>query len=262
MVIAAVGGYWWSSKPGYNNEEEKVLAEKSPPVDTVTPTDSVETDTVRTYREVRVNETNYAYILASGIDPVKLSLIPNYTEKISSAAITKVNNCSAGINGGFYGLDDKPLGLRVINEQEISRKKTSNLFNGYVVIETDGRMSISGDEPTTTPKYALQTGPLLLLNGSIQNLSMASDKNARRMVMGVDGEGKAILISVFFAVSEDSGPLLSQLGEIVKSISDKEKLGMSAAVNLDGGSASAIYTPEVSLSEYNSVGSWWCVREG
>ena len=169
--------------------------------------------------------------------------------------------CRAGVNGGFYGTDDHPLGLMTISGQEISRTKTSLLLNGFAAVVCENRrcfMSIS-DQPTPGAKYDLQTGPLLLSEGIVKPLSLISDKPARRMVLAT-GETDTYLISVFNGEAETAGPNLADLPELVKQIGTINHLNLEKAINLDGGGASALHFPGADLDETKPVGSWWCVK--
>jgi exopolysaccharide biosynthesis protein len=196
------------------------------------------------------------YLLERGIDPENLILINNTGIKKTSEELIKSNNCSSGINGGFYGTDDKPVGWMVINNEQISKPKESTLFNGYIIIDNSA-FDIS-NSPKTGVLYGLQTGPLLVSNGKPWKLDLIRDKPARRMVMGTADDG-IFLLAVFNGEAETTGPQLMDLPSWVMQIADKEKLIIDTAINLDGGGASAFYSTNVFLKESSSVGSWWCV---
>lgn len=196
------------------------------------------------------------YLLERGIDPENLILINNTGIKKTSDELIKNHNCLAGINGGFYGTDDKPLGWMVIDNVQISKPKESKLFNGYITI--DNSTFKINDSSDAGVLYGLQTGPLLVSNGRPWKLDLIRDKPARRMVMGRAKDG-IFLLAVFNGEAETTGPQLMDLPNWVMQIADKEKLIIDTAINLDGGGASAFYSSKVFLKESSPVGSWWCV---
>ncbi len=192
-------------------------------------------------------------------------LINNLEKKVLSAQLMDENKCTTGINGGYYGTDDKPQGWMVIEGKQISRRKTSLLMNGYVYTATGKTLYVSDRFPGEPVEYGLQSGPVLMTNGYPHKLSMARDKNARRMVVANSKSGEAFFISVYNPNYLYSGPMMVELPQLIKNLSDREHLDIVTAVNLDGGNASAFINDDqgnqISLFETTMVGSWWCVSE-
>lgn len=206
---------------------------------------------------VNTDVGNFAYFIQTEISGMDLLLFNNTQTKSDSKQLMIDLNCTAGINGGFYGTNDQPLGWMLIDNKEVSRVKSSELLNGFIWI-TDTRVTIS-QKTNDLSKYGLQTGPILITEGETWKLKMARDEKARRMVMGT-ADQKAFILAVFDRYADLDGPYLADLPEIVQIIANKEGLVVDNAINLDGGSASAIYTDLGNLEEISNVGSWWCVR--
>jgi len=203
------------------------------------------------------SSVNYSYVVYEIVSN-DVVLISNYQEKKSSVQLIDENGCVAGINGGFYGEDGKPQGLVVIKGSQTANKKASLLFNGYVY--TDRVQIKVARDMIDNPEYAVQTGPLLFENGRRIDLKIKNDKPARRMVVAETKTGKAYFLSFYNPESKLDGPKLADLpGELAR-VAEEKGLKVESAINLDGGSASAFYSPEITLSELLPVGSWWCVK--
>ncbi len=198
----------------------------------------------------------YAIIRVGPLNQVRL--IANYEDKISASRIVSNYSCRAAINGGFYDTNFKALGLVVIDEQLIYPERTNALFNGFITINGNNDYSI-GDSPSEGVKYALQTGPLLIVGGKEAKLRLSTDTVARRMVAVTDAGNQLYLLAIFKPDSKLDGPLLEKLPTIIRAIGNEEKIIIRDAINLDGGSASFFYNGDVVISEWTPVGSLWCV---
>src|SRR5258708_5696859 len=110
-------------------------------------------------------------------------------------------------------------------------------------------------------KLALQSGPILKENNEFKNLSIIDDHPARRIVMGVTGENKAVLMVIYKDGSSFDGPLLGNLPTVLKTFEEKSGTTLADAINLDGGGASAFYSGDTILTEASPVGSFFCQHE-
>lgn len=250
MVIIFAGSLIYLS----NRDSKVQQLPGQPPKITIMPTPTK-------FPSINYAENEYSYLIYKNISMNNLELYFNLANKNTSLEIIEKFKCQAGINGGFYGTDDKPVGWMVVNFQNISKQKQSQLFNGFVSIfcQSDECKIEINDIPGINPKYGLQSGPLLISNGQSWRLNMERDKPARRMVLGKTDKDIFIL-SVFDGEALISGPNLADLPEILKLIGKKENIQISDAINLDGGSASAFYSPAVYLTETTTIGSWWCIK--
>ena len=59
---------------------------------------------------------------------------------------------------------------------------------------------------------------------------------------------------------DNLGQIFHNLPGIIAKLNVKEEMGLADVINLDGGSASALVTPEFSLSEASPVGSFFCAK--
>lgn len=200
----------------------------------------------------------WEYALINNISLTGLTLKPNFKNGLPSEELMNKYDCKYGVNGGFYTEDNKPLGFLRLSDEIISPVKNSRLFNGFIQL-TQNNLTIS-DAVSSASGTMLQTGPMLIQNNIVESLIIKNDKFARRMVMGKDRLDKPVFLAVFDPDADLSGPYLADLPKIIKEISERENLGITAAVNLDGGRASAFYGSGKILKEFDPVGSWWCVK--
>jgi len=206
---------------------------------------------------VLINGETFGYLIEKHVNPERIILGNNTTSKSDTQELMIRMKCIFGINGGFYDTQDRPLGWMVIDGKEVSRAKTSDLLNGFISI-IDSQIEI-GKLNNTIADYGVQSGPLLFSNSEPWTLKMARDEKSRRMVMGNTTQGVFIL-GIFDPEADLSGPYLADLPEVVQKIAEEEGLLIQNAINLDGGSASAIYTSRGNLKEISNAGSWWCVK--
>lgn len=200
---------------------------------------------------------SYLYNFFTVSSDSKVTLIPNFTKKLTSTKIIKDEACAAGINAGFYTRENRPIGL--FKTGKLSYPVTNNeLFIGFISL-TSNKISIGRNEPTNTT-WAFQSGPLLLEDGQTLTLSLEHDEPARRMVLATAGQ-QTYAITIYGEDNEDTGPHLEDLANIVSEISKKEQLGLQAAVNLDGGHHSTFFSEGVHIQESQPVGSLLCVKK-
>jgi uncharacterized protein YigE (DUF2233 family) len=209
---------------------------------------------------VTVGDTTYSYAMIKVATGSSITLIPNFSGKRDAKSLADENQCQEAINGGFYDTAGKPLGFFYTNTRTYGTKISSSLVNGFFWADTNGGALISSDLPHASYRFAVQTGPLILFNGQTLQLTIVQDEHARRMIVGKTADDRFVFLTVYPADSVYSGPTLSELPSVVASISKKENLGIADAVNLDGGSASAFYNGETSLSELTPVGSIFCIK--
>ncbi len=187
----------------------------------------------------------------------KLKLIPNYQEQKSSDVLFRENNCVFGASGGFYDKSNNPLGLTVIDGKAQSQSRTSALFNGFLWTDSEGNFGIGDTLPLLKLKYALQSGPLLILNKQILALKIIDDTEDRRMLAFETNRG-LFFASVFHPDNDLSGPLLADLPTLLETFAKQKGIEIINALNLDGGTASSFYGNGKILTEITSIGSFWC----
>jgi len=188
-------------------------------------------------------------------------LIPNFSEKETSANIFERSKCRALISGGFYNLDGSPTGLFISEGQEIKGYSRSSLANAIYSLNDFETPRITQPPPRDHLRIALQAGPLLIENSLRQKLRLARDEEARRIVLAITGENESVFIVFFSPESVYSGPKLADLADVLNEFQSKTGIILADAMNLDGGTASAFYTDEIRLPETKSVGSFLCIKK-
>lgn len=213
------------------------------------------------FKDISLDGQNLKAVWLTVTTPSDLSLLPNFEAKQISTAIFGQNNCDFLINGGFYSQQNKPIGLFVSQSGALSSFETNRLFNAVFSLNLAGEAQITRTEPQGDLIFALQTGPLLLQKGLIQNLAINNDKTARRMVAALTDQNQIIFIAIFDPTSSFNGPLLSQLPRALDDLNQSENLELTNAINLDGGSASAFLLPDFKLTEASPIGSAFCLKQ-
>jgi len=202
------------------------------------------------------------------VNPNKLSLIPNFTERNTTQRIILENNCKYGTNAGFYTPEQKPLGFFSTDSTAHAKNTAivSNFLNGYVV-KTNDTLLITDKLPSpSTIQFAFQSGPLFIPN---QKLSIKNDESDRRVLLGKTEDGKTYFIPIVTADNSNSGPLLADVPYLLQQFNTSTTLSAESKtmkqftllINLDGGSASAFYGAQTTLQELVAVGSFLCEVE-
>ena len=153
------------------------------------------------------------------------------------------------VNGGFFTEEFLATGLIVVDGQASGSSYVG--FGGMVTMDADGVAVRSLVErpyqPTETFAYALQAFPMLVLNGepAYQNADLDA---ARRTVIGVDGDGRLLLI-----LAQWGGFTLAELSSYLASAD----FGLVNALNLDGGTSTGLIlaNPPESIPAFVAVPS-------
>lgn len=168
---------------------------------------------------------------------------------LAAALAAKGETLAFAMNGGMYETDFSPVGLLAIDGQELAPantrtveikpepnfyKKPNGIFYfgeaGAGVMETHRYLA---EKPAAT--YATQSGPLLVIAGELNSILIpgSSDRKPR------NGVGVSSPTRVHFAISDGA----VNFHDFARLFS--EKLGCTDALFLDGGSAPALYAPEL-----------------
>lgn len=165
----------------------------------------------------------------------------------------------AGINGGYFHGDFTPLGLVVAESKEIHRFQRAKLLSGLLVVRNSGPALIRAGEFTTAKDFraALQAGPFLVDEGKTVT-GLESTKLARRTVVASNGKGG-------FAILLLSPVSLADAGAILGSRSIFHNWPVQRALNMDGGSSSALWVATQPkpfyISEFGSVRNYLGIAE-
>jgi Phosphodiester glycosidase len=161
-----------------------------------------------------------------------LQLIDNPGASENLGETMKRGNLAAGVNGGYFDTEFKPLGLRVVDGTIRSPLIRARLLTGIVCASSRGIEIIRVGQFSAKKKCdtAIECGPFLIDAGTpVRGLDQA--RRARRTFVAVARGGGATL----GASSELS---LAELASAVAALPDFKTW---RALNLDGGSSSAFW---------------------
>lgn len=152
------------------------------------------------------------------------------------------------INGGFFGADFKPLGLRIsdgILQNPIRKVSWWGIF--AIVLDKPLLFSIRDYTPAAPPEFAIQSGPRLVVNGSIP--STLKEGLDQRSGIGMTAEGSIVL-----AVTDNAWLTTTEFAQWMRS---SEGGGCPFALNLDGGHSSQLFysgrLSEISIENASTV---------
>jgi exopolysaccharide biosynthesis protein len=190
-----------------------------------------------------------------------ISLHSNLSEKVTGKDLLINKLCSGLISGSFFTSEGKHIGLFIENGVILNKSSSIKTWNGYFYSDKSGAFKISSLEPKSSEMlFALQSGPLLILNKTKEKLESASSDHARRIVVAETAKNEAVFIVIYDSKNVISGPTLEELPKILEELSNKSNLKIVNALNLDGGSHSAFFTDDASMSEVSTIGSYFCIR--
>lgn len=172
------------------------------------------------------------------VDPRKLRLRMLDARKLGHEAMTAREFCAetgalAAVNGGFFLKDLTPLGLLVCDGKEVNplRKVDWGVFS---LASGRARIVHTRDYVTTEPvDQAIQSGPRLVVGGAPVKLK---PQTARRTALGIDAEGL-----VYVMATREGIALADDLATLLSLPASKGGLGLTDALNLDGGPSTQLY---------------------
>lgn len=167
----------------------------------------------------------------------------------------RAEGCVAGVNGGFFHPDWRPVGLMISHGQRINRFETARLLSGVAYSDNRGihlmRRAQFQDHPGISA--LLQSGPYLVEHGrALRGLSSA-DPN-RRTFIATDWRGHWVLGAIFSPVT------LAELGQCLASPDALTPWKVDRALNLDGGSSTGFYFDRGPGNSAVSLNPWKRVR--
>ncbi|MGE3919326.1 MAG: phosphodiester glycosidase family protein [Gammaproteobacteria bacterium] len=139
------------------------------------------------------------------------------------------NQAALGINGGFFNVSGDSLGLR-INDFKVMNPLRKISWWGVFYIRNNKPYIASNRDFALTPSiiFAIQSGPRLIIQGSIPHLKPGIDE---RSALGITKDKKVIILVT------DNLPLsTTELAQIMQ-----KQFACSDAINLDGGTSSQLY---------------------
>ena len=200
---------------------------------------------------------NYRYAWVKITDLSRLTLLPNHDAQTSSEDLANKYHCQVLVNGNFYDKQNKPLGWLVSEGKTLAKPITSSLFNGFLSL-SPSKVEISPLVPQGLVNLGLQSGPLLILDSQPLLLKISNDQPRRRVIVALNNQKELIFLVLTGTDSLYSGPLLADTPKLVAALGQAIGQNLVAALNLDGGSASAFHTGKIHLNEYAYIGSFFC----
>jgi hypothetical protein len=153
-------------------------------------------------------------------------------------------NFLAGVNGGYFDPEYRPIGLRIVDGKMAVPLQKSRLLSG-VLSSTGKKIQISRVSELSQsqkPDTAVECGPMLVdLGKSVRGLE--STRSARRTFAAVSSGDKV-------ALGFCSDVTLADLSSILAIISIPE-FKIQRALNLDGGSSSAFWFKRANGSAFS-----------
>jgi exopolysaccharide biosynthesis protein len=161
-------------------------------------------------------------------------VIDNPISENDLATLMPRENCLAGVNGGYFDPENKPVGLLISDGKLVAPLRKARLLSGVMIV-SNGRMQLLRVAEYSTKSKAtaaLQCGPFLVDRG--QPVPGLNDTRQARRTFIVTGADRS-------AIGYCSGVTLAQLGEILATPGIIPGLKVQRALNLDGGSSSAFW---------------------
>ena len=172
--------------------------------------------------------------------------------------VMRERTCLAGVNGGYFQPDMKPLGLLISDGRELNPLHRSRLVGGLVVVRERqlALLRVAEFSPEPLPSQALQAGPFVVDHGSPVR-GLESTKRARRTVVLAGRSGQ-------YGLAVVEPPLtLAQLANLLTAPEVLHEVRVVRALNLDGGSSSALWVRTndglMHLPERKRVRNFLCV---
>ncbi len=142
----------------------------------------------------------------------------------------------AGVNGGYFHPDRRPLGLLVARGQTLHAEERARLLSGLVLVFANGVARLqrpAEPRPQLALREALQAGPFLV-DAGLPVPGLEASRAARRTVVVNDGKNGWALISTSRLTLAETAALLASTGVLNSG-------AIRRALNLDGGSSTAMW---------------------
>ena len=161
-----------------------------------------------------------------------LHLIDNPSGSENLADVMGRENFIAGVNGGYFDTQFRPLGLRVIDGTTRSPLIRARLLTGVLCASSGGIEIIRLSEFSQKKKCdaGIECGPFLI-DGGMPVRGLDQSRRARRTFVAVTRAGNATI-----GVSSDLS--LAELASALAALPDSK---IWRALNLDGGSSSTFW---------------------
>jgi len=147
----------------------------------------------------------------------------------------KASGALAGVNGGYFKPDHSPIGLVVSKGVKLHPMENAKILTGVLAVTPRGASLLRTSEFNAGAdlREALQAGPFLVDHGRTV-AGLDATRRAERTVLLADSQGVVALLT--------TGPVsLAELGRILATPALLPGLKIDRALNLDGGSSTALW---------------------
>lgn len=156
------------------------------------------------------------------------------------------------VGGGFFGYNsngkETPIGLtREDNVRKVALMPWSH--GGVMTSDGKGTLRIFPAENANQGgrwPYALQSKPIIILNGKVDVSKNLRDANFNRVAIGTTAEGDILIVGLFHGFGQAA--TLVKFSEIYKRIADRRSLKILRALAMDGGAGAQIHIPSLDMS--------------
>jgi len=161
--------------------------------------------------------------------------------------LTVLSGALAMINANYFDEKGRPLGFLKAGSQVINaRVSKSSLFTGVFGINEEGPFIQHRDKfQTTRAQEAVQSGPLLLNQGAVLEITRGQGRQSRRALIGID-KNQRIIVGVTDALF--GGLTWAELQELF--INSKWQIETPDLLNLDGGGSAQLYVQTKGCEEF------------
>lgn len=164
-----------------------------------------------------------------------LRVIDQPTEqRLALSEVMEREKCLAGVNGGYFNPDYKPIGLRIAEGKTIAPLQHARLLSGILTGAPRKVQILRFGEFSGTQKIdaAIECGPMIVDLGSPVR-GLETTRTARRTFAATAKDGRA-------ALGFSSDVTLTDLSQILTTQFASD-FKIERALNLDGGSSSAFW---------------------
>ncbi len=206
------------------------------------------------------------HALVVDLSRARIVATPERDRWSSVSSFADANEAAAAINGGFWGLWQRPCGITAGGGERWESGEPDPEF-GHFGVRRDGRAVVNGPGEGEDASALARLGeavsgrPILLRRGELdtETLDAFETSNLRqpRTAVGVSRDGRtAYLVVVDGRQGHSVGFTLYQLARTL------EELGAWRAINLDGGGSSAMYVREAGGLVSSPARGRWTRRLG
>lgn len=175
------------------------------------------------------------------------------TKGVASEAYEQITDedTLAVVGGGFFGYDndgaETPIGLvRESGERKIALMPWDH--GGVLTSDGEGAVRIFPANNASQGgrwSYALQSKPIIILNGNVDVGKNLRDAEFNRVAVGTTREGDLLIVGLFNSFGQ-AGTLV-QFSNIYKFVADKRNLHVLRALAMDGGAGAQIHIPKLKM---------------